>query len=380
MEFRRSEALSLGLELELQIVDPATGRLSPSAPALWERLGGTPFASRFALEATQSTLEVNSGVHRCCADLEAELRELVGGLRHIARDLHLDIRGGGTQLTQFWNERIVTPSPRAVELAGRYGFLPKRFSTYGMHVHVGMPGPREALRVANVLQACVPLFIAMSAASPFLQLADTGFAACRPLEPLVYPHGGPMPRLNDWSELEALLQAYQATGLAQSLKDLYWDVRPKPEFGTVEVRVFDTPLSLSKAVALAAFTRAVAAWALEGRIGLDGPTPCEVAARVSRFVACRDGLEARLYSPLEAQWLPAREWLGRWLTRLQAGPPLPEDASTLAGLARLAEAEEEHAAMRRSWAQAVAEAGADPASVEVLQRHSAQMCGRLLAV
>lgn len=379
MEFRRSEALSLGLELELQIVDPSSGRLSPSSPVLWAELcrGGTP--DRFALEATQATIEVNSGVHGRCDDLAVELRELVGQLRRIARDHRLDIRGGGTQLTQFWNERVVTPSPRAAELAGRYGFLPKRFSTYGMHVHVGMPGPQEALRVANVLQACAPLFIAMSAASPFLQLSDTGFAACRPLEPLVYPHGGPMPRLNDWAELEALVQAYQDTGLAQSLKDLYWDVRPKPEFGTVEVRVFDTPLTLSKSVELAAFTRAVAAWALEGRIGLGDGGQAEVATRVSRFAACRDGLGARLFSPFEEAWLPARDWLGRWLGRMQEAPPRPEDARTLAALARRVEGEEEHVELRRSWARAVAEAGADPVSVEVLRRHSAQICARLLA-
>lgn len=379
MEFRRSEALSLGLELELQIVDPATGRLSPSSPAIWAELCRLEEPLRFALEATQATIEVNSGVHHSCAELDVEVRDLVGRLRRIARDLRLDIRGGGTQLTQFWNERVVTPSARATELAARYGFLPKRFSTYGMHVHVGMPGPQEAVRVANVLQACVPLFIATAAASPFLQLTDTGFAACRPLEPLVYPHGGPMPWLEDWAALEAVLQSYQAAGMAHSLKDLYWDVRPKPEFGTVEVRVFDTPLSLGKAVGLAAFTRAVAAWALAGQLRLEGPVADEVAIRVSRFVACRDGLAARLYDPFDGQWKSARDWLGRWLARLLEAPPLPADARALADLAARVDGEEEHAVLRRSWTQASAEGGGDPVGVAALRQHSERMCGWLLA-
>lgn len=161
-------------------------------------------------------------------------------------------------------------------------------------MHIGVPSGDEAIRVGNALQALSPLFIDMSAASPFsfIQLSDTGFAAARPLETLMYPHGGPMRELRDWAHFEVVCEELFATDLASSLKDIYWDVRPKPEFGTVEVRVFDTPLSIKKAVAMAAFTRACAALALDNRLRLSPNPPPATAQRVCRFLACRDATKS----------------------------------------------------------------------------------------
>lgn len=107
-----------------------------------------------------------------------------------------------------------------------------------------------------------------------------------------------MPELENWHAFEQLAKELFSTRLATSLKDIYWDVRPKPEFGTIEVRVFDTPLSLHKAVGLAAFTRACAALALGGVLVLPASAASATAQRVSRFLACRDGLDADLFDPL----------------------------------------------------------------------------------
>jgi carboxylate-amine ligase len=232
--------------------------------------------------------------------------------------------------------------------------------------------------VANVLQALGPLFIALSAASPFLQLSDTGFACCRPLEPLVYPQGGPMPFLRNWQALEDEVEALRCTGIAFSLKDIYWDVRPKPEFGTVEVRVFDTPLQLDKALHLASLTRNLAGLALAGRLVLDQPLPA-TAQQVSRFMACRHGLGARLYDPFQARWVLARDWLGRLVELLAQGLPVPEDAGELAAWRALACDEEEHALMRATWADCRPETVDDEALLrQALVRNSEAMCARLL--
>jgi carboxylate-amine ligase len=142
-------------------------------------------------------MEINSSVHTTAHAMGIEMKALAAHIRQVAQAAGLDIRGGGTQMAQFWNERIMAPTDRARELESKFGFLPKRFSTYGMHVHIGMPSGDDAIRVGNLLQAMYPLFITMSAASPFLQLSDTGFAAARPLETLMYPHSGPMPKLRD---------------------------------------------------------------------------------------------------------------------------------------------------------------------------------------
>lgn len=309
MHFTKSADLTFGLELELQIVDGKSGRLSPSSLELWDSLKTRPDAAQFALEATLSTMELNSSVHTDSDVMLQEVLALSRGLADLAESKNLLIRGGGTQLTQYWDERVVTPSERATELTKRFGFLPKRFSTYGMHVHIGASTVEKALLMGNAMQGLAPLFIAMAAASPFLQMVDTGFCASRPLEPLIYPHGGAMPRMHSWEQFEDITNEIFSTKLASSLKDIYWDVRPKPEFGTIEVRVFDTPLSVYKAVALAAFTRACAALVLDGQLVLPDAPTSPTGERVSRFLACRDGLDATLLDPFSQTWIPAKQIL-----------------------------------------------------------------------
>jgi carboxylate-amine ligase len=375
MHFKPSEPLTFGVELELQIVDPETGRLSPSAQALWQALPTEDGPTHYALEATLSTLEINSSIHHRADRMADEVAHLVSQVQGAAMRMSRQVRGGGAQISQFWNERVMAPSERAQALAQRFGFLPKRFSTYGMHVHVGMPDAESAIRVANVLQGLVPLFIAMSAASPFLQLSDTGFAAARPLEPLVYPHGGPMPHLRDWGHLETVTGEFFKTGIAESLKDIYWDVRPKPEFGTVEVRVFDTPLSAHKAVALATFTRGVAALALANELTLAADSLAYFTdQRVSRFLACRDGMDARLFNPCSAQWVPAREWMDELLTQVQQHNPWPFDAAHLAQVRTWTVGEQDHQTMRRLWSAL----SAAHDEVEALRRYSSFMADLLL--
>lgn len=382
MQFTESEVLTFGLELEFQIFDRTTGLLAPFSLALRESFEGSEDAARFALEATQATIEFNSSIHRGAMEMQQEVDEKVRLLCEAATARGLAIRGGGTHLTQFWNERVMTPSARATELEMRFGFLPKRFSTYGMHVHVGMPDAKAAIRVANVLQALCPLFIAMSAASPFLQNTDSRFAASRPLEPLVYPSGGPMPFMVDWAQFEIIAQEFFDTGLARSLKDIYWDVRPKPEFGTVEVRVFDTPLSTRKAVELAAWTRSLAAAALRGALELPesavGSTTT-TAARVSRFMACRDGMAARLFNPFSATWTDAWRWMDELERTLLAMRDVPADVPHIESLCARIRQREDHVWMREQWS--LASAGSEPCAVtpEALVRYSEQLSGALRA-
>ncbi len=349
MQFSKSDDLTFGMELEFQIVSDRTGLLSPSSLDLWGELQQRSDASRFSLEATLSTIELNTSAHTDAGEMLDETVDLTKTLIGLATPKNLLIRGGGTQLTQFWNDRVFAPTARAEVLSQKFGFLPKRFSTYGMHVHIGASSANRAIAIGNGLQALVPLFIAMSAASPFLQMSDTGFCASRPLEPLIYPFGGPMPRLNDWSEFEHLVNDMLSTKLATSLKDVYWDVRPKPEFGTIEVRVFDTPISVYKAVAMAAFTRACAALVLEGHLVLPDNPPPPTAERVSRFLACRDGLDARLFDPFSQSWLPARDWLNSLFEVIASSPGADSDLQQIADLREHCALVQDCQLMREAW-------------------------------
>ena len=323
-------------------------------------------------------------MHQAAESLRQEVHVLVGQAQAAARTLGLALRGGGTHVAQFWNERVLSPTDRAQVLDQRFGFLPKRFSTYGMHVHVGMPDAESAVRVANVLQAHTPLLIALSAASPFLQHGDSGFAACRPLEPLIYPHGGPLPPLRDWTHFCALVRELCDTGIAESLKDIYWDVRPKPEFGTVEVRVFDTPLNVDRAVDLAAWTRALAGLALNGQLPLPQPRCHVTEAKVSRFLACRDGLQARLFDPVRGDWVNARAWALALSDQMARQLPTPMDRQALDRLAAAWRAgedtQEDHARMRALWRHLSPDGalpdGTAPAA-DTLAAYSAALCEQL---
>lgn len=378
MEFTQSDALTFGLELEFQIVNRETGLLSPSSLELWKELAEHEDLARFSLEATLATMEINSSVHTTADAMGIEIKALAAHIRQVAQVAGLDIRGGGTQVAQFWNERIMAPTDRARELESKFGFLPKRFSTYGMHVHIGMPSGDDAIRVGNLLQALCPLFIAMSAASPFLQLSDTGFAAARPLETLMYPHGGPMPELRDWAHFEEVTQELFATELASSLKDIYWDVRPKPEFGTVEIRVFDTPLSLSKAVAMAAFARACAALAMDGNLSISSRKIPTTAQRVSRFLACKDAMEAVLYNPFVGEWMPARTWLAQVFAALEVQRIYAVDAAHLEFLKDCIGNRQDHEIMRATWSEIQARNPNPENFTWSLPNYSSKLCALLV--
>lgn len=377
MEFTESKALTFGLELEFQIVNQATGLLSPSSLQIWKELSERDDIARFSLEATLSTMEINSSIHTSADDMLVEVQALAAHIRKIAQATGLDIRGGGTQLAQFWNERIMAPTDRAKELESKFGFLPKRFSTYGMHVHIGMPSGDDAIKVGNVLQSMSPLFIAMSAASPFLQLADTGFAAARPLETLMYPHGGPMPDLRDWSHFEEIVEEIFSTELAKTLKDVYWDVRPKPEFGTVEIRVFDTPLSIKKAVAMAAFARACSSLAFSDRLQLSSKPLPPTAQRVSRFLACRDGMEAVLFNPFVSEWMPARDWLQQLLNACTQQPTYAIDSAQFNLLRTIFLEKQDHEMMRETWAEIRANNSTANNLSDSLAQYSTKLCSLL---
>ena len=199
------------------------------------------------------------------------------------------------------------------------------------------------------LKAFHLLFIALSAASPFQQGVDTGFCSARPLEPLVYPYGGPMPKMAGWVEFERITDEIFASGLAKSLKDIYWDVRPKPEFGTVEVRVFDTPLRMQKGVSLAALTRGCAALALSGKLQLPTTTIPYNTDRVSRFLACRDGMAARLFNPMAGEWMPAHQWLDMLVDQIEQNPLGTADMRRVHELQAMAEGEQDCDIMRSTW-------------------------------
>lgn len=290
-EFRGSRPLTLGVELELMLVDRASGQLASQSPALLEALAGTAQAAHVKAEITQAMIELASGVHDDSETLAAELHRLCAATQAAAAAGGLLLCGGGAHPFREWPQRRIYPDERFDRLYQTYGYLVKLFTVFGQHIHVGVESADDAVYLTHALNRYLPHFIALSASSPFQRGVDTGFASSRANVVGMFPLSGHLPEVRDWGEFTGYFGRMQASGLVRSMKDFYWDVRPKPEFGTVEMRVCDTPLSASTAADLAALCQAIARRELAARRPLPTARLYEVYA-VNRFQAAKAAFDA----------------------------------------------------------------------------------------
>ena len=288
LSFVSNDAPTIGVELELMLVDPATQDLAATAVEIESRTRTAGMADCVKLEITQSMIEINSSVHAGVAPLQEELHDIAPRLSSIAAGCGTRIAGGGTHPFHRWQERRISPTARFHELASRYGYLSKQFTIFGQHIHVGCGNGDDAVRAIQVLGRFIPQFIALSACSPFHRGVDTSFDSCRLNMVAAFPLSGRMPPVDRWRDFEAFYQRLVAIGVVSSLKDFYWDIRPKPAYGTLEIRVPDTPLDVETAADLAAYAQLLVVWSrtLEVPRWLD-----DFVYRHNRYQAARFGFE-----------------------------------------------------------------------------------------
>jgi carboxylate-amine ligase len=229
--------------------------------------------------------------------------------------------------------RKITQHERFNRVYETYGYLAKQFTVFGQHVHISVANQDEATYLTHALGALVPHFVALSAASPFQRGVDTAFQSARVNVVSAFPLSGHMPPVVDWEGFLRYFERMRSTGLVESMKDFYWDIRPKPEFGTVEVRVIDTPLSVEHAVDLAVFARACARWLSRERPPLDLQRLYEVYP-VNRFRAARFGYDAEIRDAFANESVELRRDLLRWLDRCLQQPLPVADKPRLRRLMR----------------------------------------------
>ena len=259
LEFRSSEPLTLGVELELQLVNTRDYNLTRGASDLLAAVAKRKHPGDIKPEITESMIEMSTSVCSGPEQVRAELEAMRAVVADAAAKLNLGVAGGGTHPFQRWSERRIYDTPRFRHVSELYGYLAKQFTVFGQHVHIGVRSGDEAVRLTHALARYVPHFIALSASSPFAGGADTQFDSSRLNVVNAFPLAGCMPFVADWDEFEHYFGEMHAFGIVESMKDFYWDIRPKPEYGTVEVRVFDTPLTVARAADLAAYAQALAA-------------------------------------------------------------------------------------------------------------------------
>ena len=325
LEFTKSDALTLGVELELQLLTQRDYDLTRGATDLLSRLKYDGEFGDVKLEITESMIEVSTQARATVDDIAADLEGLRKTLIDQCARNNIAICGGGTHPFHAWPERRICPSDRFDAVYQRYGYLAKQFTVFGQHIHVGCATADDAIWLTQALGPYVPIFIALSASSPFVDGVDTFFQSTRLNAVSAFPLSGQCPEVADWAAFVAHFEFLKACGIISSIKDLYWDIRPKPEFGTVEIRVCDTPLSIETATALAALAQCLTRYLLRTRP--ERPpinTRLQLyVARYNKFQACRYGFDAMLSDPIVQKQEPLRVILHELLAALT------EDAEAL---------------------------------------------------
>jgi carboxylate-amine ligase len=306
MEFSPSRSLSLGIEIELQLVRTHDRDLAHEAGDLIERLAKKKVPGAVKPEVTLSMVELNSSIQETFAGALAELDAQRAVVAEAAGMLNLGVCGGGAHPFHDWSERRVYPAERFRAVTQRYGYLAKQFTVFGQHIHLGCRSGDEAVTLTHQLTRYLPHFIALSAASPFYQGEDTSFQSSRLTAVSAFPLSGHMPLVPNWAAFLEYFETMRGYGIVEGMKDFYWDIRPKPEYGTVEIRVCDTPLTVRRAALLAGYAQALAAWLLEERGRAPSPAMYQVNA-FNRFEACRFGYLGQLVDPATRRKRPIGE-------------------------------------------------------------------------
>lgn len=325
IEFRTSPDPTIGVELELGLVDRTTRSLVNTASDVLERLGGgvVPGGSvehpKVKHELFESTIEVITGINNTVAGASDDLRGTLAEVGRTLEDLPSDVGlvSAGTHPFTPWSELRVSPDPRYGELVERIGWPARRLAIHGTHVHVGVRSGEAAVAVTNGLAERLPLFLALSASSPYWDGHDTGLCSARTKIFESLPTAGLPPLLEGWDDFEEFMATLLNAGAITSIREVWWDVRPHPDFGTVELRMCDAIQTMDEVEALVALAQcSVADLQDRAEDGESTSTVREWVNRENKWLAARHGLEAELIVDDEGSRRPARDLVESELERL----------------------------------------------------------------
>jgi carboxylate-amine ligase len=297
---------TLGVEEELMLVEAGSFEAAPRVGEVLAALEGTALRERFKTELFASVVELTTPVCASAAELAGELTQGRGALASLVEPLGLRVMAAGTHPLSPPETQEIVPEERYEEFLATIGPVVRRQGVNGVHVHVGVPDGDACIHVIEWILPWLPVVLALSASSPYLAGAPTGCASTRAELLAQLPRAGLPVRLGSFARWEEMVTRLAALGIAPDSTRYWWDVRPHPTFGTVEVRVADQQTDVRRSVAFAALVQALVALALESPPRPERPGD-RLVLRENRFRAALRGLEADLAHPDEDRVLPARE-------------------------------------------------------------------------
>jgi glutamate---cysteine ligase / carboxylate-amine ligase len=311
-----SSPFSIGLEEEIMILDAQTLMPAPRVGKLVAGAEGRELPGRLKTELHASVVELNTNVCASVPEAAAALAVLRRAAAEIASEHGLRIAAAGAHPVVPAEELEIVPEPRYKQMVGFAGVTARRQGVNGLHVHVGMPSADACFAALESILPWLPVVLALSANSPYRAGEETGMASSRAETLALLPRSGAPPALASYAEWEALVDRLVRLGLTRDYTALWWDVRPHPRFGTLEVRMPDQPTLLRTTAALAALLQALCASALDGP-SRNGDAAGRAIYKENRWAASRLGPRARLVHPDEERVAEASELAAELLERLE---------------------------------------------------------------
>ncbi|MCA9074594.1 MAG: YbdK family carboxylate-amine ligase [Planctomycetaceae bacterium] len=254
LTFTRNDKPTLGVEVELQLVNAQTFELSPSIEAVLKTMP-EDLNSCVKPELMQSYLEINTGICETVSDVREDLTGSLERLNAVCDSLGLRLFWGATHPFSSWRRQRITVNDRYYQLVDLMQDIARRLVTFGLHVHVGVDSGDKAVMVCDRMLRHLPLLLSLSANSPFWEARPTGLHSNRSKIMEMLPTAGLPHQMRNWSEYVWLISHLQDTGFINTIREIWWDIRPHHNFGTVEIRICDMPCNLEQVLAITALVQ-----------------------------------------------------------------------------------------------------------------------------
>jgi carboxylate-amine ligase len=292
--FQDSKPFSLGVEIELQVLDRNDLNLVPKAP---EILAMVPeeLKERIKPEFIRSMIEVNTEVCSNMDQVKENLTFLIQQAEKIAAKNNCILFATSLHPFAKYSDQVLSSHPRYHRIMNDLQMVGRRFITQGLHVHVGMDNHEDAIRVSDNIRLFLPVLLALTCSSPYYEGLDTGLQSYRAKLFEALPLAGMPDELGSWNEYLEMVALLTNTGIISEVRDLWWDVRPHPDFGTIEIRICDLPSSMSEILAVVALIQGLV---MNITVTDKHLNPNMQVLKSNKWQAARYGLEGRFVYPL----------------------------------------------------------------------------------
>ncbi|MBC8208515.1 MAG: YbdK family carboxylate-amine ligase [Desulfobulbaceae bacterium] len=294
LQFNPSTPLTIGIELEFQLLDLKTFNLKPSGPDLL-KLVPMGLQNNIKAEFIQSMVEISSPVCLNMNDLEDSIRSLYDTLQTLLNQCECLPYAASLHPFAKISERQISPAGRYHTLMAELQLAGRRMMTQALHVHIGLTNREQLIQVCNDIRGSLPILLALSTSSPFLEGEDTGFHSYRSNIFIALPRTGIPEKMEGWNQFSHLIQILNEGTLLDGINELWWDVRPHPDFGTIEIRICDLPARLSHILGISALIQALVGTLIKRPLNTH---PMDEIIRHNRWNASRFGLNGTCISDI----------------------------------------------------------------------------------